>query len=160
MEPPLQLAICELFSPHIHGITVNSSKDIEEHWLVHTTITAEEFYDDTYTEDIAYIQHQYGVLNQQNRRHPLIRNYTHIVSCESYIKLNIVHIHELEGGNEIVGYIKTHWLKVIQRAWKRFYAERKRILEMRSSNKALMERQLTGKWPLKMRAYRKFIIKV
>ena len=160
MESQMQLAICELFSPHIHGITVNSSKDIEEHWLVHTTITPEEFYDDTYTEDIAYIQHQYGILNQQNRRHPLIRNYTHIVSCDSYIKLNIVHIHELEGGNEIVGYIKTHWLKVIQRAWKRFYAERKRIIQMRSSNKALMERQLTGKWPLKMRAYRKFITKI
>lgn len=160
MEPSLQLAICELFSPHIHGITLNSSKDIGEHWLVHTTVTPEEFYNDTYTEDIDFVREQYRNMHEQNNRHPVIRNYTDIVSRDSYIKLNIVQIYEHEDGNEMVAYIKTHWLKIIQRAWRIFYAERKRFIKMRSSHKALMERQLTGKWPFKMRRYRNFILKV
>jgi len=123
------LAICELFSPTKHGKTDNSSLDIDTHWMVYTTISLDEFYDGSYNEDIE-------LLRLQDSHHG------------DRIRLDIIHIDELERGGEVVGFIKTHWLKAVQRRWKNICKKRNTLIRQRGSMTSLQHRQYTGKWPL------------
>jgi len=43
--------------------------------------------------------------------------------------------------------LKTHWLRIVQRNWKRIYKERKEILKKRCSIYSLYQRQITGRYP-------------
>ena len=154
MNCRFQLAICELFSPQLHGITTNSSKDISGHLLVNTSITPEEFYDNTYLDDICVIKQQYRRIT--SKQHPHIRNYANIISHGANFKLDIIQLDELESGNEHVGYLKTHWIKIIQRKWKKIHANRKMLIRERGSIHALQKRQRTGQWPKEMRSWPRF----
>ena len=120
------LAICELFTPTNHGKTNNSSPNIEGHWMVYTTISLDEFYDNSYNEYIEMLD-----IRNSDNAHP--------------IKIDIVHIDELETGGEVVGFIKTHFLKLVQRKWKTMYKKRIQLIRQRGSLKSLKERQYTGK---------------
>lgn len=46
-----------------------------------------------------------------------------------------------------ISIIKTHWLRLIQRTWKRIYKERKNILMKRYNPRSLKYREIYGKWP-------------
>jgi len=46
-----------------------------------------------------------------------------------------------------VSILKTHWLKLIQRTWKKIYRTRKRTLLMRSHPNSLKYREINGRWP-------------
>jgi len=43
--------------------------------------------------------------------------------------------------------LKTHWIRLIQRKWKKMYQEKKRVLEYRKSLACQREFELTGKYP-------------
>jgi hypothetical protein len=43
--------------------------------------------------------------------------------------------------------LKTHWLRLVQRHWKKVYKERKRILKARCSLKNLFLREINGRYP-------------
>jgi hypothetical protein len=128
MRSQYTLAICELFSPTKHGKTINSSPDIETHWIVYTTISLDEFYDGSYNEDIE-------LLRLQDHHHG------------HRIMLDIIHMDELESGGEVVGILKTRWLKVLQRRWKSICKRRTLLIRQRGSMTSLQRRQYTGKWP-------------
>ena len=78
--------------------------------------------------------------------HKTIRNYHNIISRPDYIKPEIGECFELITGEQIV-IIKTMWLKIIQRKWKKVFAKRQLVIKYRSSPSSLRFRQLTGKWP-------------
>lgn len=150
------IAICEIFHPIIHGTDENSSIGIENHFLVSETFEFEEFYNNSYKEMLTIYQGEY---NQYSRvlnriKHPTIRNYNNIIKDKNYIKLDIVYIDELAGG-ETVGYIKTFWIKLIQRRWKKIYKQRQDILKQRMLPKSIREREITGKWPKCLRLWPK-----
>jgi hypothetical protein len=46
-----------------------------------------------------------------------------------------------------VSILKTHWLKLIQRTWKKIYRYRKQIILIRSHPNSLKYREINGKWP-------------
>lgn len=46
-----------------------------------------------------------------------------------------------------VSIIKTYWLKLIQRTWKKIHRSRKLIIAMRSHPNALKYREINGRWP-------------
>ena len=46
-----------------------------------------------------------------------------------------------------VAIIKTIWIKLIQRKWKKVYAERKTVIRLRMSYSSLKTREITGRWP-------------
>jgi len=46
-----------------------------------------------------------------------------------------------------VSILKMHWLKLIQRTWKKIYRTRKRTLLMRSHPNSLNYREINGIWP-------------
>ena len=50
-------------------------------------------------------------------------------------------------GEEMVVILKTIWIRLIQRTWKKIYMRRKEILRKRCETQAIYERERSGKWP-------------
>lgn len=154
------IAICEIFNPIIHGKDENSSAGIENHFIVAETFELGEFYDNSYQDTIMALKSDYKRISRNNskiskNKHPTIRNYNKIIETKNFIKLDIICIDELSGGNESVGYIKTFWIKLIQRRWKKIYKERQDILKQRMLPRSIREKQITGLWPRGLRAWPK-----
>ena len=101
-----------------------------------------------YINSLKAIQQLYSVEyeNMRSISHPIIRNYSNIIRRANYIKPEIGLCIELHTHEQIV-IIKTMWLKIIQRKWKKVFAERKRLLKERCLPAALYSRMMTGKWP-------------
>jgi hypothetical protein len=101
-----------------------------------------------------YDRNKHGVFNGEVNNHylTLIRfteldsNYINIVRLTYNAKLEIAECLYLPS-EHCVSIIKTHWLKLIQRTWKRIYRLRKLIIGMRSSPKALNHMEIYGRWP-------------
>jgi len=127
MTGRFKLAICELFSPTIHGKTERSSCNIDGQWLVHTCIPIEEFYDGSYEEDVEALclQHRQDVRT---------------------VQLDIIMMDELEGGGELVGIIHTHLLNTLQRKWKKKYQRNVELIRQRATMTSMRERQINGRW--------------
>jgi len=74
-----------------------------------------------------------------------IRNYQKIVKHHSYLQPEIfekVYIDE-----RCCAIIKTFWIKIVQRSWKRVFKERVRIKALRRRPTSIMYWQTTNKWP-------------
>ena len=101
-----------------------------------------------YINSLKAIQLLYSVeyANLRSISHPIIRNYSNIIRRADYIKPEIGLCIELHTHEQIV-IIKTIWIKIIQRKWKKVFAERKRLLKERCLPAALYSRMMTGKWP-------------
>ena len=65
-------------------------------------------------------------------------------------KVDIMQLHILEDGTYSV-IIKTFWLKLIQRKWKKIYQIRRRVLENRLHFTSLYHREVHGDWPVHIR---------
>lgn len=166
------LMLCELHYPAIHGKTADSDPHIETHYLVYdrfdpiTGISYSCLDDENYdTEDednensvytindsITFLKNHYSNPSRFNRgllgNHPTIRNYHNIISRQNYIKPEIGKYIMLPT-QEAVAILKTFWLRIIQRKWKKVFQERKNMIRNRLSLTSLHIRQITGKWPKK-----------
>jgi len=76
----------------------------------------------------------------------VIRNYENIAKNKNYIKPQIAENIFLESGH-CVCIIKTIWIKLIQRTWRKIYALRKDVISKRCKIESLIFREITGKWP-------------
>lgn len=66
-------------------------------------------------------------------------------------KLNIIQsdpISDMDGQVWHNCIIKTYWIKIIQRNWKRIFKERKQIIKKRMNLDSLHYRQINGRWPI------------
>jgi hypothetical protein len=72
-------------------------------------------------------------INYMKRGRPTLR--TEIAEC---IILN---------SNHSVSILKTFWLRLIQRVWKKTYLERKNIIKKRSNPRSIFHREIFGRWP-------------
>jgi hypothetical protein len=152
-----RLMLCELHNPVIHGKTRTSDPNIETHYLVYNTfnpatnissdyyetdyydVNRDEYddYDDkdftTIYEDIQFLKDIYANPNNYiisySENHPTIRNYHAIVSSANYIKPEIGEYIILPT-QEAVAILKTFWLRIIQKKWKKVFQERKKIMRM------------------------------
>jgi hypothetical protein len=71
-----------------------------------------------------------------------VRAYWDIVSrCNLYPMLEIVQTVTLEPGGECVAIIKTFWIRLVQRRWKRIFAERRRRLALLLKPYGLLKRE-------------------
>jgi hypothetical protein len=82
---------------------------------------------------------------QYNAQHPTIRNYHYIISRPNYIKKEIAQCIELPT-LERIAIIKTLWIKLIQRKWKKVFKQRQQIMKTRMRPYSLYNREITGKW--------------
>ena len=169
------LMLCELHYPAIHGKTENSDHNIENHYLVYDKFdfrtgisyscmddyeeynTDNEYESDEDYENqdrliklpdiLKFLRDFYSNLNSNYlKAHPTIRNYNNIISRPYYIKPEIGEYIILPT-QEAVAILKTVWLRIIQKKWKKIFNERKNILRKRLLPSSLYTRELTGKWP-------------
>lgn len=160
-ESKNKLAICCLFNPELHGYDTNSTSNILSHYLIYIIVDIEDFYNNLYKQELNRCKMEYKnwIINKRTNHidiiHPIINNYKAIISKSNNYKINIIE-DEILSGEEHVAYIKTFWLKIIQRKWKKVYQERKEILKIRKTFRALREKEMTGKWPKGARTWPKF----
>lgn len=78
--------------------------------------------------DEAESHNEYYLERLTNTRHDFIRNYSEIIKRPNYIKPEIMKVVQLESG-ETVAILKTFWLSIFQRTWRRKFAKRLSILK-------------------------------
>ena len=149
------LVLCELFNRNIHGSSNNQIEAIDGHYLLiskfdgTTRMLLEDEDEDEDDEDIYeyadfYNDEYYN--DTEFAPHVIIRNYQNIVAKPDYIKPEIAECIVLPSGHN-VSIIKTIWLRLIQRTWKRIYNEREQIIQKRATYASIKEREITGYWP-------------
>ena len=87
----------------------------------------------------------YNNLNNSMKSHSIIRNYKQIIAQQNYIQLHIAKVVYLSG-LECVAILKTFWLKIIQRTWKKIYKQRCNIIALRKLPESLFYKEIHGKW--------------
>lgn len=147
------LGLSELFNENIHGfVEGQSTPEIYYHYFMRTEIQIQEFY-----EEINSIQDTCNRLNYyySNRicriphyyiHHP-ISNYPKIIrsnpqSNYKYIKPEIIERIILAKGGECIAIIKTFWLRIVQRTWKKVYSKQKEIWNQRRSIVSILNREI------------------
>ena len=133
MREPLQLGVCEFYNPHLHG---PCDPHIADHLLLMSDVTLSEFYDNSYAELIASYPHPV------RRYTGNIRAYDAIVNrSNKYPSLDIVQPIMMEPGGECVAIIKTFSIRMVQRRWKRIFAERRARLARLMKPYGLLKRE-------------------
>jgi hypothetical protein len=150
-----KLALCEVFHPMLHGQDENSSPNINSQFLVYTIIDTAEFQDGSYVSEEMHLKRYVAALQKLHglelEKHPMLRNYAK--AAQKYSRLEIIQADILSPGQEEVATLKTFWLRIVQRRWKKIYKARKMLLSERGELKAIQERQRTGKWPAHLRQW-------
>jgi hypothetical protein len=139
------LVFCEIYNDIQHG---SSDLTLNTHYL--TVSRIKDIYN---TENIRAFAKNINKFYKNNIMvHLCIRNYEFITTRKNYIKPEIAEKFTLESGHSIC-IIKTFWLKLIQRTWKRVFEKRQRILRKRMNYASFREREVTGLWPESCRYY-------
>jgi len=160
------LVLCELFNRNIHGSSSSTIEEIDGHYLLiskfdgktnrlldynseldlesETDNDSDESVLSTINDFVEFYNEYYN--DGELEPHNILRNYQNIIARLDYIKPEIVECIELESQYS-VAIIKTIWIKLIQRKWKKIYAERQNIIRQRAHFSSLKTRELTGKWP-------------
>ena len=162
------LMLCELHLPTMHGKTNNSDPNIETHYLIHDLYNPTELYSDDLDDSdsdsdsdqdnsynrihnaINYLKQKYLYITYEFdpifHNHPIIRNYYKIVSNPNYIQPEIGEYIILPT-LEAVAVLKTFWIRIIQRKWKKIFKQQQQIIGERCKLHSLRFRQITGHWP-------------
>jgi len=162
------LVLCEILNTHLHG----NDDNIDGHYLIINKFDAstgsaiysdisgsdsEAEDDDDYSDDsddsdssLSLFTNEYNDYYHQQVpntvKHSTIRNYRNIIARPDYIRPEIAECIVLPS-QHTVAIIKTIWIKIIQRKWKKVYAERNRIIKTRVQYSSLKTREITGRWP-------------
>lgn len=147
------LLIPEIYNKYIHGKTNETDPNVFGQFLVLQTFNYNNSNENKIVELFDYINSmskfykKYYLRNFSGLKHEIIQNYKKLIRSDSFLNAEIGQIYYLKGG-ECVCVIKTFWLKLIQRTWKKIYKERKIIQQKRNNPRSILYRQLTAKWPL------------
>ena len=136
------IVLCELYNSKLHGKTNNN--DVNNNYLLINRIKKLDInFINSLTKGLNndYIERQ-----QQIIPHKFIKNYENIITRPNYIKPEIGETITLQSGHTVC-IIKTLWIKLIQRAWKRIFEKRKQMFKMRCQLRSLKYREVTGRWP-------------
>ena len=123
LQSKFELGISEICCPYIHGTAphilygfpnMDNNSDIVSRFLVYSTHSSQEFYDNEHIGLIEHVHSSYDerMNNDATFTHPHIRNYREI--AKKLIKLDIISLEVLET-RETVCTIHTFWIKIIQR---------------------------------------------
>ena len=133
MKEPLQLGICELYNAFLHG---PCRPHVSGHFLFMWDIPLSDLYDGSCADMITAYPHP---IRQYSGN---VRAYLDIVNRPNmYPMIEIVQTVTLEPGGECVAIIKTFWIRLVQRRWKRIFAERRRRLASLLKPYGLLKRE-------------------
>ena len=142
------IVLCELYNGGLHG---NKEITVNTHYL-----TLDRFKPDVWWDVIRNLYKSYNarynrLLSEPGSEiwtaHSVIRNYKNIISSKTYIKPEIAECLYLNGNEEFVSIIKTIWIRLIQRTWKKIYNVRKEVLSKRCKIESFRYREIHGYWP-------------
>jgi hypothetical protein len=169
------LMLCELHFPEKHGKTEDSYPNIESHYLVYDRFdpitgisfsyleeygeydtdseydsdSDSEFFENTLVKidnQMAFLKRMYSnSIIRTFGNHPTIRNYHNIISNPNYIKPEIGEYIILPT-QECIAILKTFWLRIIQKKWKKVFLQRKNIIKKRHNPSSLFFREINGTW--------------
>ena len=129
------IVLCELYNGKIHG----DNKKLNSEYMV---IGAFKNFDIRYLNRMSrFYNRSYVSKIDKITPHYCIRNYKQIVTSSNYVKPEIAQTILLPGGEQVC-ILKTFWIRIIQRAWKRVYQERHQIIRMRCNPRYILNRQL------------------
>lgn len=155
------LMLCELHNPFIHG-----DMEVNGHYLVFKKFDPitklcyeylhndddDDYEDDAFfitniTDDQQWLQSHYSSQTYLSPydNHPTIRNYYNIITRTNYIKPEIAE-YILLPTLEAIAILKTFWLRIIQRKWKKVFQIRQHIISQRRQLSNLSIRDIRGKW--------------
>jgi hypothetical protein len=113
---PLQLGVCELYNGILHG---PCEPHVADHFLYTCQVNLYDFYDNSI---FLYLSEYPGTYKYSGN----VRAYWNIVNRPNrYPLLEIVQPFIVESTGECVAIIKTFWIRIFQRRWKRIFAERR-----------------------------------
>lgn len=139
------LCLCEVFNEELHGFDEQSDPNVHSHLIVQQILNPnEKIYIKSEIKNIKKRSQIIATNDIFTLNHP-IRNYKNILLSDYYNQLHIAKIEYLTG-EECVAIIKTFWIKWIQRAWKKYFLERKNILQNRMSLNEIRYFEINGKW--------------
>jgi len=144
----MSLVFSEIYNTIIHGdddvcLTYNDTM-----YLVSYSFSLDEFYNNDAIHFCDVMKENYSYLFYNRPyflRHPNIRNYKNIIRNPKYYTLDIAKTIFLDSG-EYICYLKTFWLKIFQRKYKKYYIEKIKLIKKRKKLLNLLNRQLTGIW--------------
>lgn len=161
--------LCAIHHPLINGKDNDSDPNIETHYLVFdrfqpmTGLSYRYFEEDSndfeYESDddeiikidkaVDFLKWHYSnpavVIPRYVGNHPTIRNYHNIVLRPDYIKPEIGE-YILLPTQEAIAILKTVWLRIIQRKWKKVFQERKNIIKNKCNLSNLLLREVSGSY--------------
>jgi len=140
------IILCELYNEHIHGPPNNV--DMNTNYLV--LHRYKNFNSSVINADSRYYNKEYreiiNTLIESGKPHPIIKNYFNIIVRPNYIKPEIAKCIYLET-EECICVLKTIWLRLIQRTWKKIYNTKNDVIKKRCLIISLIYRENTGRWP-------------
>ena len=112
------LILCELFHPFkYYDIDENIDENINQHYIVIYSYKYKGIKSfSNINKDIKFIKRHQIIMYEPF--HPYIRNYNHI--NKNILNIQIAEKVILKGG-ECVAILKTFWIRIIQRTWKRVF---------------------------------------
>jgi len=102
-----------------------------DYYTIANTVSVDTFLRNDYIDIIGYL-HIYSIF---------------YISRSDQIKLNIIQLHITEDGT-YTAIIKTSWIKIFQRLWKKRYQKRKEIFQKRKQLSAIRYREIYGRYPI------------
>jgi len=132
-----QLVLCHHYHDALHG----KPKDVAalSHYLV---IEIFKWFDIVQMHETAdFYNATYKELHTSKLKHKILRNYQAITSSNCYVKPEIAQCIEFPT-LECVCIKKTFWLRLVQRAWKRVFKERRAIIAKLSNPRTIGQRGL------------------
>jgi hypothetical protein len=136
------IVLCELYNIKKHGYP--STNIVENNYL---TVVRFKKLNMSLIECETWNWYNYNMSQISHfTPHNIFRNYEYILRREDLIRPEIAECIYLSGG-ECVSILKTFWIRIIQRKWKKILVERKEKLKLRKQIKSLIYRETIGKWP-------------
>lgn len=143
------------WDPAIHGLY---SEEFRNKIILMEHIGLDEFYSNDNSKLLLLndlVKHFSILWDIKFKKHPFILNYLNIIRGvykniypkQEIVQVKIYYIGRFEFYTVI---IKTFWLKIIQRAWKKIYAQRLSIINQRKQIKNINYRNVNGRWPLNL----------
>ena len=169
LRQPLKYSLCliELHNPRIHG----NIEPYNGNWLVNDRYDIIQIQNNSRDSDnvdeddantnlellfmdilaqIQMIQFEYTnfYTNTQFQHHPFIRNYVQIVRKIPYLEIaEIYNVIDSAGDRIVLAVLKTFWLRIFQRKWRKYMMHKQLKIKMRKMFASILEREYRGKFP-------------
>jgi hypothetical protein len=121
---PLCLGLTLLWCEEYHGNTTDSTDLIETHWIFQDEVSLDEFYNPYWLLNFSRHISLFVDDNKDKLSIPVLRTYASMINNPI---IDIVQVIELKG-QEMVVIIKTMWIRILQRKWKKYFNNIRNIL--------------------------------